>query len=220
MDGLTIDLERCPDGVELVEGSWRYRTDRRETERITLADLKNPVVVEFVDAVNEKRLQRFFNRVGLIAEVPWWHPGNAKFWIHNHIHTPDPHPLVTRPDYVLDDQARFRDLLWKAGGEDPTAAMTAVNSVLDYVEGFTLKPTFRLAGSKGAPHLLLKTSTLIGFMLMETAMVVHNGARTDKCERCGKIFLTGHQTGRRAQGKYCGAGCRVAAMRARNAARD
>jgi len=49
---------------------------------------------------------------------------------------------------------------------------------------------------------------------------VRHGAepRRDKCERCHKVFLTGHQTGRRSQGKYCGAGCRVAAMRERNAA--
>jgi hypothetical protein len=242
MYGLTIELERCPDGVELVqmekpstiksmshhpdrpgfememtkpepETIFRYRTDRRETQLVTIGDLENPIVMAFVNATDDKRRQSFFERYGLLKLTPWWHQRNPKAWVYGNLH-PELHH-----DDVVHDQSRFRDLLRYAGGEDRAAGMAAVNSAIAN-RAFNLQPTFHLAGPNGAPRLLLKSESLIGAMLMEVAMGVSNGARLAECEKCAALFLTGALTGRRSHARFCSDKCRVAAMRARNAAAD
>lgn len=211
MYGLAVEIDRCPDGVELVElpamrGNtladsrpamtvFRYRTQRRQSERFEFTDLENPVVVAFVNAVDDERRRRFFERFGL-----------------------------TVPDRQLDydsaliSQAQFRLLLQTAGGENASAAMAAVNDVISAHRALSLNPTIHLAGRRGAPRLLLQTGSLLGFMVMETAMAVAHGARLAACEKCGTVFLTGQLTSRRSHAKFCSDRCRVAAMRARQAA--
>jgi len=66
--------------------------------------------------------------------------------------------------------------------------------------------------------MLLKTKTLRSFMVMEMAMIVGHGVLAHKCENCATIFLTGPLTWRRAHARFCSDRCRVAAMRARQAA--
>lgn len=122
-----------------------------------------------------------------------------------------------RRDNVLNHQSQLKALLRRAGGDDRAAAMAAVNSAIASRSGFNLRPTFHLAGARGAPRLLLKSESLLGFMLLETAMIVAHGARVAECEKCGDFFLTGPLTGRRSHARFCSDRCRVAAMRARNA---
>jgi hypothetical protein len=219
MNGLAIDIERCQDGVELVDKVYRYRTKRTETERVVLADLEDPIVIAFVNATDDEERQRFFGRFGLPDLTPWWHQRDTKLWIHGGARqeTGGLLPKEIHRDDILKDQSRFRRLLQSAGGEDPGAAMTAVNSALAKHREFKLQPTIQLAGPRGIPRLLLKSESLLGFMLMETAMVVANGARLAECEQCGTLFLTGTLTGRRSHARFCSDRCRVAAMRARNA---
>ena len=50
MFGLILDCERCLDGVHLVDGFFVPRSDRRETVRLTTTDLKDPIVVQFLNA--------------------------------------------------------------------------------------------------------------------------------------------------------------------------
>jgi len=64
MNGPTIDIERCPDGVELINKGYHYRTNRRETQRITIADLEDPIVIAFVNATDDESRQGFFDRFG------------------------------------------------------------------------------------------------------------------------------------------------------------
>jgi hypothetical protein len=211
MDGLAIDIKRCPDGVELVDNVYRHRTTRQEPERIALVDLENPVVMAFVNATDDPQRQLFFGRFGLLRLTPWWHERRSKQWVHGGAHD------LTRDD-ILKDQSRFRKLLQSAGGDDPATAMTAVNSALAKHSDFKLTPTFHLAGPHGTPRLLLVSDSLIAFMLMEVAMGVSKGVRMAECEQCGTLFLTGPLTGRRSHARFCSDKCRVAAMRARNAA--
>src|SRR5262245_24740794 len=122
MYGLAVEVERCPDGVELVDlpesvGStgtlassrpamtvFRYRTERRESGRFEFVDLEKPIVLAFVNAWNDEQLCRFFARYGLMT----------------------PEPQIERKD-VLISQSQFRLLLQRAGGDDATAAIEAVN---------------------------------------------------------------------------------------------
>jgi hypothetical protein len=217
MDGLTIDIERCADGVEFVDDTYRWRTNHREASQITLSDLEDPVVVAFVNATDDVKRRLFFGKFGLLGLTPWWHQRDQRQFIHNAHHVPDDRFSAPRHD-ILDDQSRLRELLQKAGGENPVEAMEAINSALAATPGFQLTATFHLSGPQGTPRLLLKSRSLVGFMLMETAMVVAHGVRTTECEQCGNIFLTGPLTGRRSHAHYCSNKCRVAAMRARNAA--
>lgn len=221
MDGLTIDIERCLDGVELANWSYRRRTDRTEIKRIALTNLENPIVVAFVNAASDRQLQQFFGEFGFVGEVPHWETlttsRSADGPVFNNVHKNDDSVCASRA-LILHNQSRLRGLLHKAGGEDPTGAMTVIDLDLRRIQSFQITPTLHLAGPQGTPHLLLKSTSLIGFMLMEIAMVITHGVRTTECEKCGDIFLTGHLTGRRSHAKFCSDRCRVAAMRARKAA--
>jgi hypothetical protein len=211
MYGLAVEVERCPDGVELVtlpaiqgksiattRDEWtvfRYRTKRRESERFEFTDLESPIVVAFVNATDDERRQRFFSMCGLTI----------------------PDHQVDRESVLL-SQRQFRHLLSRAGGADAAAAMEAVNANIAKHIAFALQPTVHLAGQSGMPRLLLRSTSLLGFMVMETAMVVAHRARLASCEKCDTVFLTGPLTSRRSHARFCSDKCRVAAMRARKAA--
>jgi hypothetical protein len=224
MDGLTIDIERCPDGVKLADEPavkrpfpvpartvFRYRTARRETKRITLENLEDPVVVAFVNATDDEGRQLFFGRFGLDSRhsgLLWGEPFAPLLSRREELHR----------DIVLQNQSRFEELIRNAGGSDPAVAMAAINSAISSRVGFSLQPTFHLAEPRGTPQLLLRSESILGFMLMEMAMIVAHGARMAECEKCGTVFLTGPLTWRRSHARFCSDRCRVAAMRARQAA--
>lgn len=71
----------------------------------------------------------------------------------------------------------------------------------------------------GAPRLVLETDSLEGFMTLELAAAIEAGVTAVTCDHCDKLFLFGPFTGRRSHGRFCSDRCRVAAMRARNAAK-
>jgi hypothetical protein len=237
MYGLTIELERCADGVELVELDelempadayaretepdepsarpemvFRYRTERRETYLKTIENLESPIVVTFVNATDDRKRQLFFKQFGLGTPVDhtiWNRPYRARLVLAR---------ALKRSD-TLEHQSKYRELLHIIGGEDRIAAMTAINSTIGNRVGAenNLIPTFHLAGPHGTPQLLLKSASLLGFMKMEMAMIASNGARVGECEKCSAMFVTGPMTGRRSSAIYCSDRCRVAAMRARQA---
>jgi hypothetical protein len=225
--GLTIDIERCPDGVELVDLpevlgkplTWghqptglmvsgdvlteyqpagkifRYRTERREPKTIMIENLEDPVVIRFVNASDEKRRIQFFDRFGLLC-------GRLG---------DDPY------DDILQKQTAFRTHLKATSAYEPDSSMLMVNTAIEH-NRFSLRPTFHLAGPRGKPRLLLRGERLFGFMIMEMAMIVAHGARVSECENCSTIFLTGPLTGHRSSARFCTDRCRMAAMRARQAA--
>ena len=237
LEGLAVDLERCPDGVELVDlphktyevtrgprvlvsrvrgtaKGYRYRTDRRQTEQKMIENLEDPVVVAFVNATADRQRLPFFGRYGLGTKA------DQRLW--NRDDNGDPRDFKEQAldyDRLLQTRLRFQKMLEDATGEDQVAAMTAINAAmgLKATSYNSLKPEFHLAGPRGAPRMLLKSETLTCFMLMELAMIITHGVRSTKCEQCGVIVLTGQLTGRRSSVRFCSDKCRVAANRARQA---
>lgn len=199
--GLFLGGERCPDGVEVLHkddpiATFQYRTDRREPLRIEIEDLKNPVVITFINARKDADRIAFFSSFGLL-------------------YPPGPESGLT----VVGHQMTCRNFLARAGGPDQVEALRSVNdSIEQMLHGVDLRPIFDLGGAGGAPRMLLKCRDLMQFMVMEIAMVATNGARFAECEHCGDAFLTGHLTWRRSHAKYCSDRCRLAALRARQRA--
>jgi hypothetical protein len=230
LEGLAIDLERCPDGVELADLPWgvgveimppelrgafpttaayRYRTDRRQTEQKMIENLENPVVVAFANAIDDQKRLRFFGRYGIGSrhERLLWNHGTK-----GDSHIFDEHALSR--ERVVERQLKIREMLEDAAGKDPVAAMTMINSAL--VGMFTSPvPAFHLGGPRGAPQLLLKCRSLECLMVMEIAMIVAHDVSATRCEHCDAVFLTGQLTGRRSSARFCSDKCRVAAMRKR-----
>lgn len=220
MYGLSLEWERCPDGVEAVDlsepvggtiayspellGIWaRCRSDRRDVVRYDISNLEDPIVLHFVNARDDEARLRFLSRFGLLG--PWTERGRTTQL-----------PL----DMVSENQKVLEALLWKAGSGKPVEAMTSVNSLLASHKGFALVPVLDLAGGSNVPRLALHPQSLLGLMAMEVAMVAANDARTTTCQNCGKVFVTGPLTGRRAHALYCSDRCRVAAMRKRNSEKN
>jgi hypothetical protein len=204
MYGLTVRFERCPDGVEFVKPSlaplFRYRTERRDFDRREFLNLENPVFLDFINATDHEHLREFFDRFGLMFPYLLLCPGII--------------PLDTALSY----QSEFREYLELTKGDDRGAAIAALNKGLANDPHFNLQPLMHLAGPQAKPRLILHSTSMLNFMLMEVAMAVAHGARLATCERCSASFLTGPLTGRRAHAVYCSDRCRVAAMRARKAA--
>ena len=209
MYGFSVQINRCPDGVELVtlpaiHGAgiassrpeltvFSYRTDRRESDVLEFVDLENPVVIDFANATDDERRLGFFDRFGLTVPEPW---------------------VVY--EQVLQNQMALLKWLQIAGGKDRAAAMEAVNDAFAGSRGLNLRPSMRLAGPRSSPQIQLRSPSLLIYMFLEMATAVALGARVAACEKCGRVFLTGPLTGRRSHAQYCSDRCRVAAMRARN----
>jgi hypothetical protein len=187
--------------------------------RHELADLEDPIVLHFVNARDDIARAQFLSRFGMLV-------------IGGHVYreTDDEERREARRAYhsirrdeMSERQADMLSMLAIAGGEDPMRAIDAINWALAGRLGkfFTGKITPRLdfGGGRG-PRLALQPTSLSAFMVLELAMIIANGARLGTCEHCSKKFLTGHQTGRRSDAKYCSDRCRVAAMRARKAAQQ
>ncbi|AWM23719.1 hypothetical protein AOX55_0000439 [Sinorhizobium fredii CCBAU 25509] len=100
---------------------------------------------------------------------------------------------------------------------DANEKVRYLNKMMDTADAIVW-PSF--VHSAGSMRFVLKADTLYDFMVMEVAAIHEAGAAAASCEHCGKIFLTGPLTGRRSHAKYCSDRCRVAAMRARNAAKE
>jgi hypothetical protein len=224
MYGLAVDIERCPDGVELVElppilsvpgahGTlaqgvvpplpegveppptpliFRSRTARRESERLEFTDLEDLVVIAFVNAADDERRRLFFGRFGFTT----------------------PGAQIYRDD-VLQNQERLLRLL--LANHNPAAAMETANEIIGAHRGSELQPVWHLAGPRGVPYVVLRSRSLLSFMLMEAASAIAYGAKLSSCQQCGAFFLVGKNTWRRSRAKFCADRCRVAAMRARQA---
>lgn len=214
MYGLSLEWARCPDGVEIVDlgepdhrqpialqqggKRVRYRTVRRENRRYDINNLEFPILLNLVNARDDDARLAFLATFGLLAA----RDGTEEDW-----------------DAFNDWQRALENLLWKAGSGDPVRAMQSVNDALSAHTSFALVPSLDLAGGRKVPRLALQPQSLLGLVLMETAMIAANDARTATCQHCGKIFITGPLTGRRSHAVYCRDSCRVAAMRKRHAER-
>jgi hypothetical protein len=68
------------------------------------------------------------------------------------------------------------------------------------------------------PRMVLEAATLEDFMKLEIGAAFEAGVKVMLCQHCHRMRLTGPLTGGRAHAKFCSNKCRVAAMRARQAA--
>lgn len=209
MYAVAIDWERCPDGVEVIykgppgstgesdprydamgTGYWfYYRSDRREKFTRTLADLSEPLVTQFVNASTVEALTAFFNRFGIPQAQP---------------------ALGVDLAGTVNAQLAVKDL-FKSYTEGNVANLL---ETFDNIAKRRLgKITPRLSWSGANPSLTLVPDSLIAFMTLEATMIMAGGARMMKCHRCGSLFLSGSNTGRRSTAYYCSNRCRVGAQR-------
>jgi hypothetical protein len=202
---------RCLDGVELVHRDtypdikspyygasgpdwFSYRSARYKQEIVRNAvDLEDPLVVRFINAIDDDKRIAFLSRFGL--------PENL-------IRIAGIGPSGTEPrNLILGRQRILRRLLEDAGSGDATCAIKAANESLRHAGAhrLSLEPGGRMVST---------TRNLMDFMYMEIAIVAANGARLATCKRCRDFFLTGALTKRRSTAKYCRDLCRVGAHRA------
>jgi hypothetical protein len=222
MYGLSLEWEHCPDGIELVDyaelspppAEWlpllwepdkvfRCKTDRRFPILLSV-NLEDPVVLHFINARDDNARARFLARFGFLSNLhldvdfrmpPTWTPDRS--W-----------PVGTRDDFVR-AQGELRQLLALAGSDQEQEAEKSINLRLDSIR---FDPVFE------ARRMSFKLRDLFSLLVREIIMVAENNARFTTCERCEAGILTGPGTGRRSHATYCSDRCRVAAMRARNAA--
>jgi hypothetical protein len=210
--GLLLETERCLDGVHLVDGFFRPRSERREPVRVVSADLNSLVVLDFVNARDE--LAPFLARysTGTLVQLdrdPHAHidpPLRERLVLPKHI--PSKVEPFAEIKMVTFWQEGLRRNLVGAGGPDPVNTLVSLSHpAIDLGASFNLRD--------GKPQMLLRCEHLLDFMKMEVAMIALEGAKLVTCEHCKNFFLTGPSTSRRIHATHCSDRCRVAAMRAR-----
>lgn len=208
--GFILKGARCPDGVELVDfgdapkpkpsGEWfRFRTERKESFRLEITDLTNPVVIRFLNSRDDLALAEFSGRYGMPIDLS------------------DLQRLPrARKTALVAYQEMLRSLVAVAASGDLPSATTEINKAFKSTfQAMALAPSIDLGGAGGSVRMMYTSTWLLHFMMMETATIAMNGARLAFCKHCGDAFLTGHMTGRRAHAEYCSDRCRTAAMRDR-----
>jgi hypothetical protein len=197
---ISFEGDRCPDGVEMVaaenDTQFRFRTSKRVQVRIEHENLSSPVVVAFANANSDPELQVFLSRYGMLTAL-------------------DKDMSFVSRRVTLTNQKFLRSLLIAAGGANVANAIDTINHQIPA----ELSPRITF-GENQRPVLSLTAPDLFNLMLLECVAVVEHGAKYAECEKCKKSFLTGPLTGRRATAKFCSDRCRVAAMRARQLAKE
>jgi hypothetical protein len=214
----TLDLQRCPDGVEIVadfspfpvqkgttplslasppEPHYVFRSTRREQAHETLDSIENIIALRFVNARSEDDLKAFFFRFGmLISDWP------------------------AAVEDVGRRQARMTDAIDRMLGEaSGVSRATTLELVRDALAQLSLSPRVHLGHNNGVT-VELGVRSLWQFMFLEVVMASACGARLHYCQRCGKGFMTGPLTGRRGQAKFCSDPCRVASFRKKRKSQD
>ncbi len=224
---LTFEGRRCPDGVEAFLGDpltskgvpfedsasmkLRYRTKRREVYRRRLEAPDELIVTEFLNTY----------RFDPNAKQPWWEEVPEA----SEEETAAVADFITKYGflepghdvYSLDLVRRSRLDFWivwrRIASGNLKAAVAKFRSMMsqEFFPSINLDMNFR----DNKPVLSLPITSLAGFMLMETALVLTGGGQVMRCEQCGIIFNTGSGTGRRNTAMYCANRCRVAAQRLR-----
>jgi endogenous inhibitor of DNA gyrase (YacG/DUF329 family) len=206
-----MEAKRCPDGVEVVDygptnggksvfdaprsGIWfRFRSEIRETYRIDISNLEDPLLLQFINLKTDDEIAEFFSRFGMILDQS----------------------EIERVA-ALGSQTYLTNLLTKAASGEPMTALRAVNDALSQHPEFGPVPQLKILSNTKKPNLTFEPQHLFGAMLLEAAAIAEHDVRETNCGNCGKVFITGSLTGRRAHAKFCSDRCRVAAMRKRQA---
>jgi hypothetical protein len=204
-----LDWQRPADGAEIVdpstadgrmERSIRARSAHREPVNYRIGNLENPVALHLINAEDEADLVAFVQRFGMPERLgPPTDSDEAAF---------------SSIKMIRDE---LEDLLWSAGTPDPVARALRANQLL---KNTALHPAIEFSAVDGRHRLILRPASLADLLFMEAAVAFDVGATMTRCAHCSKAYLTGPMTGRRSSSVYCSDRCRVAAMRARNAAKE
>ncbi len=239
--GLSLDWERCPDGVQIVEVPTRiiggtggmfgggetvsepafcYRSEERYNVRHELNDLSRPLVLRFVNARTEQDLEDLLSEIGLPdSYLPYLYSDPRG----------GPPALSTLPvgvqlpvdtvivRHVISWQKILKIIL-KATQDNVSTGTDMLNREIEYTDALRLTPRIEKRRGEPTPALTLKPTNLYGFMLMEMALMLVGGGLLLICDHCGAMIVTGSGTAKRSHSKYCSDRCRVAAMRARKRA--
>lgn len=190
VDGYVRDAE-SPDRL-------RARSERTDPVTYEIADLEDPVVLRLMNCRTDEDCIAFVSRFGSPLRF-----NDAVLSL----------TLIRAMAEGLRTQAL--STIGKHLAPDERAYF--VNEAISNV---TLRPAYVYSEETGRGRLILEADTLHAFMMMEHLAAHEAGAVATSCEHCDRLFLTGPLTGRRSHAKYCSDRCRVAAMRARNAAKE
>lgn len=216
MISLSLDWQHPLDGVEIIpamdavgaagstsilaDGEYiRCKTDRFSSISFRVSELSSPYAMRLINARTTKDLANFVNGTG----IP-----DPKGYNHDH-----------RGEYVstlIDLRDDLDDGMHLLNRNDDAAR---VAWAAEHLHSSSFYPSFEYDEGQRRQRLVFKPSTLADLMRCEVALAMEVGAKLHHCERCGVGFLTGHMTERRASAVYCSTRCRLAALRARNAAK-
>lgn len=215
--GITLDWDRCPDGVEIHDyGSGkpgpsllsgqptglyvRPRSVRVETLHLCLEDIADTLVLKLVSAASDDDLLAFMSTYGILNVFSG--RGGA----------------TGIDEAPLDDAIRLRNNLRRTlalkGHDDPMAVVNLFNQI---ASGPSLHLEMRPRPSGHPPVLSMRPSSLYGFIVTETALILSHDAQIRTCAHCGTPFMVGAASGKKANSVYCTPRCRLAAFRAARA---
>jgi hypothetical protein len=193
MLSIVYNTERCLDGLELVDGYFRPRSERREPVHVVTADLNDLVVLQFVNARDADALLHFISKYSAGDLYTSTDPPKTRFT-----------PNVSAAE-LADMQNYLRQKL--ASSDQVEALVSLSEPQIETKAAFFLRD--------GEAQMLLRCHHLLDFMRMEVAMIAVEGVKLVTCGHCRNYFLTGRPASRRTDTQHCSDRCRVAAMRAR-----
>lgn len=213
---LHLDWQRPIDGVEVVSDDGRAlgaiirtRSDRFAPVSYRVTNLENPVAVAFLNADDEPKMLAFMSRFGI-----------PSVWNSDLTADPDDEHSAPLPNRITDGEIhQLRDMIEAVLAPADAVDMAHVGALNELLGGTSLSPSFEFSEESGRHRLAMRPTSLADLMAIECAIAVDTGAVLTRCAHCHKGFLTGPLTGRRGHATYCSDRCRVAAMRARNAAK-
>ena len=110
------------------------------------------------------------------------------------------------------------ELLELAADKDwPSLEITAARMLNQHTKsGMSNALDFRRAPGNKNPRLIIVTRDLFTFAALQVCAAISEGQEIKQCPQCKGFFATGPNTGRKRDGVYCLAKCRVAAHRAKS----
>lgn len=194
-DGVSID----EDGDIQLDSDMRVlrpRSERSDPVTYYVQNLENPVALHFINCAAADDFVAFISRFGMLDTL-----GTPAAWSNMN------GMRATKDDIV--------EIFELSNYSNSVAKAQHVNNLLKYVR---FRPIFECSAA-GTNQLVLEPGSLGDLMMIEAAFAVEAGTSLARCAHCSKAYLTGPMTGRRSHAVYCSDRCRVAAMRARNAAK-
>ena len=229
---ITLDWERCPDGVEVFDHTPEPWTPIGHPALDRLAEFsllapQAPKKARYVRARSSK-VERFTvalldAKKGLVLDFIGSIGSDGKHLVS----FMSEHGLPTvPPDGILPlasveaMRVRLEWLLLHKGTDDGRAMAGAFNSQpTDPILSRSRPLPTLLPRASGPPLPALAALSLYDLMEFEMWLLLGGEARVVSCDNCGKLFTVGPTSGKRSHSKHCSPRCSVAAHRANKRAR-